>query len=115
MRSPILLHRMIRSLVVEDECHVVHLLCRESSTRMVGMHLKYVHAGARDGMRVGHCCRRWKEILLCAYSDKQSCEDQNKLICAHERLHFRFDVRAVAVESPGWVLVELNLTGLAAK
>jgi hypothetical protein len=66
--SLILLGKIIRSITVgKDECYVVHLLHRVIvSIWVINVHLKYVHAGTRDGVYVGFCFHRWEEKLLCS-------------------------------------------------
>jgi len=76
----------IQSITVgKDEGHVVHLLRREIfSMRMIGKHLKDVHAGTRDGVCVCFYNRSGEEKQLHSEPDKDNSDDSGGVMCAHE-------------------------------
>jgi hypothetical protein len=61
-RQIFLLGQIIRSLTVEDECHVAHLLHRKIFHIYITVHLKDVHAGTWDNVRV-RLLRRKQKLL----------------------------------------------------
>ena len=80
-----LLGQIIRSIAVEDECHVTHLLHRKILHICILVHLKDVHTDARVYVRFRF--HRWKEKLLRAKADNENCDDSDDMMCTHERLH----------------------------
>jgi hypothetical protein len=77
------LGQITRSIAVEDECHVMHLLRGNILHIYILVHLKDVHADARDYVRL--CFHRWKEKLLRSKADNENCNDGDDVMYAHER------------------------------
>ena len=77
--------QIIRSIAVEDECHVMRLLRRKILHIFILVHLKHVHTNARVYVRFRF--HRWKEILLRAKADNENCDDCDDMVCTHERFH----------------------------
>jgi len=76
------LGQIIRSISVEDECHVMHLLHRKILHNYISVHLKDVHTDARACVRFRF--HRWKEKLLRAKADNENCDDSDDMMYAHE-------------------------------
>ena len=84
--KPARCQRIIRSITVEDECHVMHLLYREIvSIRMVDVQLKDVHTGTRAGVYVRFSSRSREEKHLHSERNEDNCNNSDGVMGAHGR------------------------------